>query len=491
MKLKSSTVSQFSDRLSIPRYDKKELSSGIVHIGVGGFHRAHQAVYTDGLLQNPDHKHWAICGVGLRQSDRAMQRALDDQDFLYSVIELGYDDKNTVTVIGAINEFLFAPDDPDSVITKLASAEVKIVSLTITEGGYNVDDNTGLFNFENPDVIHDLQNHSLPRTVFGYLCEALVRRKQKNIAPFTVMSCDNLPHNGDVARLALLSFAKRRDKTLAEWVEQNVTFPNSMVDRITPITNQDHKQWLHQTHNLEDQWPVVCEPFTQWVLEDNFCNGRPPWEDVGAEFTHDVTPFELVKIRLLNASHMAMAYLGFLAGFRYTHEILEDAIFSSFIRDFMDLDVTPILSTIKEIDITAYKDVLMQRFANRQIGDQLARLCLDGSSKMPKFIVPTVHQLIESRAPMERVALIIAGWAIYLRGIDENGNSYLIDDPNSETLQAAVRDKDSITQEFLNLSEIFGTELINSPRFSHAYEHALIQLETKGVMATIRTLSKG
>ncbi len=488
MKLGNLNLSQLDKQVSTPSYAREQLKQGIVHIGVGGFHRAHQAVYTERLLQQGSSQEWGICGVGLRDADRAMQTVLVDQDYLYTLVELGADGSNTLSVIGAINEFLFGPDDPIAVIEKLADPAVRIVSLTITEGGYNVDDHTGLFNGEHPDIIHDLQNPESPRTVFGYLIEALVRRRERGLAPFTVMSCDNLPHNGDVARKAILSYASLRNLELCGWIEEKVTFPNSMVDRITPITTPGHKQWLKQNQGIEDSWPVVCEPFIQWVLEDNFCNGRPAWERVGVQFTRDVEPYERMKLRLLNAGHSAMAYLGYLAGYRYTHEVMGDPRFSRFIRDFMDKDVTPLLGDVEGIDIEVYKQTLIERFSNPQVGDQLARLCMDGSSKIPKFLLPTIHQLLKEGRNLDRVALIIASWALYLRGQDEAGELYDIQDPMAQRLRQAAEDRTQLAQNFLNLQDLFGSELLDSDEFRQAFNHAQDRLQSLGVFSVLESL---
>ena len=297
MKLNNSTLAQLSPAVSVPAYDRGSLRHGIVHIGVGGFHRSHEAVYTHQLLQAGGSEDWSICGVGLREGDRTMGQVLAGQDHLYTLIELGADGTNAVSVIGAISDFLFAPDDQNAVIEKLASPQVRIVSLTITEGGYNVDDSTGRFNDTHPDVVHDLENPQQPRTVFGFLTEALRCRRERGLPPFTVLSCDNLPDNGHVARAALLAFAELKDSDLANWIAEEVSFPSSMVDRITPGTNDKHRQWLKANYDIEDGWPVICEPFSQWVLEDDFCNGRPEWEKVGVQFTDNVAPYERMKIR--------------------------------------------------------------------------------------------------------------------------------------------------------------------------------------------------
>ncbi len=488
MKLTNSTLAQVSPEVSVPAYDRGSLSHGIVHIGVGGFHRSHEAVYTHHLLQARGNEDWSICGVGLREGDRVMGQVLADQDHLYTLIEMPADGTNAVSVIGAITDFLFAPEDEDAVIEKLASPEVKIVSLTITEGGYNVDDSTGRFNDAHPDVRHDLENPKQPRTVFGYLAEALRRRRDRDLAPFTVMSCDNLPENGHVARAALLAFAELREGDLAQWIANEVSFPSSMVDRITPGTKDKHRQWLAGHYDLEDGWPVICEPFSQWVLEDDFCNGRPEWETVGVQFTDDVAPYERMKIRLLNASHSAMAYLGYLAGHRYTHEVMADERFNQFIRSFMDDDVTPVLGEISGIDVATYKQTLIERFSNPQMGDELARLCMDGSGKIPKFLVPTVQTLVEAGRPLDRVALIVASWALYLRGKDEQGQEHDINDPMAARLHTAVADRANLTHEFLGMADIFGATLANSNAFQEAFDAALDKLETHGVAAALRSL---
>ena len=484
MKLNSAALPQFDNEVRKPSYHRDHDTHGIVHIGVGGFHRAHQAVYTERLLQQGA-KDWMICGVGLREGDKTMQSVLSEQDYLYTLMELDHLKKTAVSVIGAITNFLYAPEEPEAVLQKLSDPNVRIVSLTITEGGYNVDDNTGEFDLNNPDIVYDLQNQHQPRTVFGYLTEALSRRNKAGIKPFTIMSCDNLPHNGNVAKGAFLAFAEKKDPDLAEWMSQNVSFPNSMVDRITPMTTPVQIAWLKKTYGVDDQWPVICEPFTQWVLEDNFCNGRPEWENVGVQFTNDVAPYEGMKIGLLNASHSAMAYLGYMAHFRYTHEVMGDPDFSQLLREFMDFDVTPVIGDIPGVDIEVYKDTLIQRFSNMQMGDQLARLCMDGSSKIPKFLIPTILQLIENKRPLTRVALIIASWAFYLRQQELND----IQDPLAEKLKRSVSENEEITNNFLGLKDIFPAELINSTAFTEAFENALSELETGGVMTTLKTLN--
>lgn len=490
MRLSNSSLGQLSPDVSVPNYGRAHLRHGIVHIGVGCFHRSHQAYYTHLLLQQNAGPDWAICGVGLREGNRTKQQILKAQDYLYTLIELGPEGARAPIVVGSISEFLFAPDDPDAVIEKMASPEVKIVSLTVTEGGYNVDDSTGRFNADHPDVRYDLENPQEPRSLFGYLTEALRRRRQRDVPPFTVMSCDNLPDNGKVTRGALLAFANLGDPELAKWIEAQVSFPSSMVDRITPSTSENNRRWLKDTYDLDDGWPVICEPFCQWVLEDDFCNGRPEWERVGVQFTDKVAPYERMKIRLLNASHSAMAYLGYLAGYRFTHEVMADERFRQFIQDFMDEDVTPVLGAIPGVDIPAYKLTLIERFSNPQMGDQLARLCMDGSSKIPKFLVPTVEGLVQGGYSLSRVALVIASWALYLRGEDERGDRHEIDDPLAQRLQAAVSDRASLMREFLGMTDLFGTTLAGSRVFADAFNAAFEELESRGVIATLESMQQ-
>ena len=473
VKLNSQTLSQLHKSIAIPKYRRSSLKQGIVHIGVGGFHRAHQAVYIHQLLQQGNNEQWGICGVGLRPADKDMQEALEQQDYLYTLFELGDHNQCTAQVIGAISNFLFAPENPEIVIEKLASPDTRIVSLTITEGGYNIDDHSGEFDRFNPDVTYDLQHPTTPKTVFGFIAEALNRRKQRQLPAFTLMSCDNVPHNGDVARHALLSYAEMRDPALRDWIDNQVSFPNSMVDRITPMTQPEHRSLLDQQYGIDDKWPVVCEPYMQWVLEDNFCNGRPSWEKVGVQLTKDVAPYEKMKIRLLNASHSAMAYLGYISGYRYAHEVMENDGFVQFIRDFMDMDVTPSLEEVPGINLSVYKDTLIERFSNRQIGDQLARLCMDGSSKIPKFVLPTVQYLLQNKHPLQRVALIIASWALFLHRAANKSQDCPIQDPLAKELKSAVCRQDNLISSFLGLKNVFGSELLQSPAFLEACEQSL------------------
>ncbi|UZE21252.1 mannitol dehydrogenase family protein [Pseudomonas sp. B21-056] len=485
MKLNRQNLHNLKPEVALPAYPLSDIRQGIAHIGVGGFHRAHQAYYTDALMNTGADLDWAICGVGLRAEDRRARDDLAGQDYLFTLYELGDNDDTEVRVIGAINDMLLAEDGAQVLIDKLADPQIRIVSLTITEGGYCIDDSNGEFMAHLPQIQHDLAHPDAPTTVFGFLCCALAKRRAAGTPAFTLMSCDNLPHNGAVTRKALLAFATLHDTELAQWIDHNVSFPNAMVDRITPMTSVAHRLQLHDEHGIDDAWPVVCEPFVQWVLEDKFVNGRPAWEKVGVQFTDDVSPYEEMKIKLLNGSHLALTYLGFLKGYRFVHETMNDPLFVRYMRAYMDLDVTPQLAPVPGIDLGDYKNTLVERFSNQAIADQLERVCSDGSSKFPKFTVPTINRLIADGGDTRRAALVVAAWAVYLKGVDENGVSYAIPDPRAAFCQALVADDALVTQRMLEVEEIFGTAIPRSAEFVAAFEWCCNSLREHGVTRTL------
>ncbi|SDU92398.1 mannitol dehydrogenase family protein [Pseudomonas corrugata] len=491
MKLNRQNLHNLKPEVALPAYSLGDIRQGIAHIGVGGFHRAHQAYYTNALMNTGTDLDWGICGVGLRAEDRRARDDLASQDYLFTLYELGDNDDTEVRVIGAINDMLLAEDGAQVLIDKLAEPQIRIVSLTITEGGYCIDDSNGEFMAHLPQIQHDLAHPDAPTTVFGFLCAALARRRAAGTPAFTLMSCDNLPHNGAVARKALLAFATLHNAELAQWIDHNVGFPNAMVDRITPMTSAAHRLQLHDEHGIDDAWPVVCEPFVQWVLEDRFVNGRPAWEKVGVQFTDDVSPYEEMKIKLLNGSHLALTYLGFLKGYRFVHETMNDPLFVRYIRAYMDLDVTPQLAPVPGIDLSDYKNTLVERFSNQAIADQLERVCSDGSSKFPKFTVPTINRLIADGGETRRAALVVAAWAVYLKGVDENGVNYTIPDPRAEFCQALVADDALVTQRMLEVEEIFGTAIPHSAEFVAAFEWCCNSLREHGVTRTLERVLEG
>jgi len=394
MQLNQNNLAKIQQQLPCPTYNRQILKTGIVHIGIGGFHRSHQAYYIHQLLKKDPTLNWGICGVGIREGDRKMYDILKKQDGLYTLVVQHPNGTVKSEVIGAIKEMLLAVDTPNKVIEKMAHPDTKIVSLTITEGGYNFSPITGAFNFDNKDIQLELKQPNKPKTVFGYLTAALRKRRANRLPPFTILSCDNIQHNGDVAREMLLAFAKKQDAELANWIADNVTFPNTMVDRITPATTPTDIAYLQNKYELQDEWPVVCEPFIQWVIEDKFVDGRPPLEELGVQFVPNVTPYEKMKIRLLNAGHSVLGIPGAIHGHPTINACMEDAVFAKFMREFMDTEATPVLDAIEGIDLEKYKDSLEERFANPNIKDSVSRICSESAAKLPKFLIPTLKKLM-------------------------------------------------------------------------------------------------
>ena len=469
MKLNSTNLSKIGSQIPAPAYERKQLKTGIVHIGVGGFHRSHQAYYIHQLLQKGNSVDWAICGVGLRESDRNMANVLTKQDGLYTLVSQHPNGKVESEVIGSIIEYLLAVDDPQLVIDKMADPDTKIVSLTITEGGYNFNPITGDFNFEKPEIQHELTNHEEPKTVYGYLIAALRNRRKQGLPAFTIMSCDNIQHNGDMTRKMVLAFAKRQDTELAEWIEKEVDFPNSMVDRITPVTTPKIINLVNCKYHYTDEWPVVCEPFIQWVIEDNFVNGRPPLEEVGVHFVSDVTPYEKMKIRLLNAGHSVLGIPGALHGHKTINACMEDNLFALFMRQFMDKEATPILGAIEGIDLTKYKANLEERFSNPNIKDGINRICSESSAKLPKFLIPTIKENLVIGGSVKYGIFILAAWCYYSdKSIDlQNSPIDIIDERKKElNLRAKQYEQDQFS--FLRIPDIFGN-LLENERFLNHY----------------------
>ncbi|MFD0043818.1 mannitol dehydrogenase family protein [Pseudarthrobacter scleromae] len=486
--LSNYTLSSIPGPVSKPAYNRSRLTEGIVHFGVGGFHRAHQAMYLDRLMNAGKAHDWAICGVGVLPGDARMKKVMDSQDCLYTLTVKHADGTRQAGVIGSITSYLFAPDNPEAVIEKMASPAIRIVSLTVTEGGYNFHHVTGKFNADNPDVVHDLQPEAAPRTTFGLITAALARRRQRGLAPFTVMSCDNIQGNGDVAREMFTAFADLKDPELGEWVRGNVPFPNSMVDRITPVTTDEDRLTAVREYGVEDAWPVVCEPFEQWVLEDHFSLGRPPLEDVGVQLVADVEPYELMKLRLLNASHQGMCYFGRLAGYTYAHEAAQDPLFARFLLDYMNKEATPTLEPVPGIDLDSYKQTLIDRFSNEHIRDTLARLCAESSDRIPKWLLPVIRTNLERGGEIHRSAAVVASWARYAEGLDEQGNTIDVVDRIKEPLMAAAARQRQEPLAFLSNRQVFG-DLADNELFIRAYSEALNKLHEGGARATLGSLA--
>lgn len=473
--------------VAVPSYDRSKVTTGIVHFGVGGFHRAHQAMYIDRLMNAGKALDWGICGVGVLPHDEKMAQVMAEQNCLYTMLLKHPDGRREARVIGSITEYLFAPADPEAVIEKMASPETRIVSLTVTEGGYNFHHVTGEFDAENPDVVHDLGPGAAPRTTFGLVTEALSRRRARGIAPFTVMSCDNIQGNGDVAKKMFTAFAELRDPELGAWMRQNVPFPNSMVDRITPVTTDEDRSAIAKEFGIVDQWPAVCEPFEQWVLEDHFTLGRPPYEDAGVQLVQDVEPYELMKLRLLNATHQGMCYFGYLAGYRYAHEAAQNPLFSTFLLDYMDLEGGPTLSPLPGVDLPLYKNTLIERYSNEHVRDTLARLCAESSDRIPKWLLPVARINLKNDGEIARTAGIVASWARYAEGTDESGEPISVVDRLKEPLMAAAARQREDKLAFLRNRDVFG-DLVDNDRFTTAYLKTLDTLHTKGARAAVEEL---
>ncbi|MDQ1512313.1 MAG: mannitol 2-dehydrogenase [Microbacteriaceae bacterium] len=467
-RLASSTLSALPADVAVPAYPRANRVTGIVHFGVGAFHRAHQAMYLDRILQDDPTAPWAICGVGLLPFDRGVQNVLAAQDHLYTLVVKDSDGSAEARVIGSIVEYLFAPDDPEAVLEKLASPEVRIVSLTITEAGYPVDNETGDFDAASPLIAADLTGDGPPQSVFAYLTEGLRRRRDRGLPPFTVMSCDNIQGNGGVARTALTSFARSKDAALGDWIATSVSFPNSMVDRITPATTDEGRAEVADRYGVEDRWPVIAESFEQWVLEDDFPAGRPPLETVGVQLVADVEPYELMKLRLLNASHQVMSYLGILAGHEYVDEVCRIPVFVDFLRGYMAAEATPTLLPVPGVDLPDYQEQLLRRFSNAAIADTLARQVVDGSERIPKFLLPVLRSQLAEGGPIDHVTLVVAAWSRYLEGRTEAGRPIEITDRRAQLLRDAVTAEAERPGALLDLVEVFG-DLGRSPRFRGRY----------------------
>ncbi|MEM1255231.1 MAG: mannitol dehydrogenase family protein [Cyanobacteria bacterium P01_H01_bin.21] len=482
-------------RVPTPSYDRSKVAHGIVHIGVGGFHRAHQALYIDNYIEqeiaqastSEPASHWGICGVGLLKYDEKMRNFLQTQDCLYTLVERS-PEKDTARIIGSITRYLLAPDNPQVVIDAIANAQCQIVTLTITEGGYFVIEGTGEFDAEHPTIQHDLQHPEQPIGVYGFLTAALKQRRQNGLPPFTVLSCDNIQGNGNVVGKMLTAFATLQDPELGQWIAKNVAFPNSMVDRITPATTPADIQMVSDQFGIQDDWPVVAEPFIQWVVEDNFCAGRPDWESVGVQMTDDVHPYEMMKVRLLNGSHLLVGYLGSLLGYTYTSEAMANDLIRT-ATERLITEVIPTLPSLPGIDIDEYQRTLIERFSNSKVRDQLSRLCLNSSDKLPKFLLGSLRDKLKQGGSIEYLSFTIAAWFRYLSGKDEQGQPLPIDDPMADILIDKALAGKSDPMGLLNMTTLFG-DLPKSMQFTAAVTNHLQQLYALGTQeALIKLLS--
>jgi mannitol 2-dehydrogenase len=487
-KLSAAALPSLPANVAAPKYDRAALSAGIVHFGVGNFHRSHQAIYLDDLFNSGVGHDWAIVGAGVFDGEKIGRQKLAEQDWLTTVVEQDSGHKSA-RVTGVMIDFLM-PGDSAAIIEQLADPQIKIVSLTITEGGYFIDPASGKFNPAHPDIVADARNMGAPKTVFGLILAGLMRRRDEGGVPYTVMSCDNIPHNGQVTSDAVAGLALLIDEDLARWVGEHVAFPNGMVDRITPATSERERSILSQEFGLEDNWPVFCEPFRQWVLEDHFTDGRPALEKVGVQFVKDVAPFELMKIRILNGGHATIAYPAGLMDIHFVHEAMQEPLVAGFLDKLEREEIIPTVPPVPDVVLDEYFGLVARRFSNPTIGDTIRRLCLDGSNRQPKFIIPTIADRLKAGKGIEGLALESALWCRYCFGTTDSDAVIEPNDPNWERLQATAKAATADPAAWLAMADIYG-EVGKSGVFAEAFGRHLRALWKDGTRATLKRYLAG
>ena len=477
--LNAANLHRLADRAQVPSYDRAALTPAVVHISVGGFSRAHQLVYLDELAERGV-SDWGVVGVGLHSA--SMRDALAPQDHLYTVVERDADAERA-RVVGAMVDYVYAPEARERVLDLLSDERTRVVTMTVTGTAYRLDPQTGEFEPDD-EARADLEQPDRPSSVFGFLVEGLDRRRRAGLPPFTVLSCDNMPSNGAAARAAVLGYARLRDEVLARWITDNVAFPSSMVDRITPTTSPEERDTIAEDLGIDDNWPVITEPFSQWFVEDAFCNGRPPLETVGVRFVDDIGHYELMKTRLLNAGHCALGYLGQVAGLETTDEAMSDPVFHEYLDRLMTTEVIPQLPRPEGVDLGEYESSLLRRFANPAIGDQLTRLTRRGSTKMPNYVLPSLHSALAEGRPHALLTLAVAGWVRYLQGADDAGRPIEVQDQLADRLQTLAAAGGTDPRPLLSERSIFG-DLVDDEPFVQRLATALRRLQEEGVQATV------
>ena len=484
-RLDLSTLAQLPSDVARPGYAPDEVGIGIVHLGIGAFHRAHQAIYTDDALAHAGGA-WGICGISLRSPD--VRDRLSPQQGLYTSIEKSPEGIRR-RVIGSVREVLFQGDEADAVHRRMAARDTHIVSLTVTEKGYCHEPATGRLNASHPDVVHDLAHPQALRSVPGLLVRAFDERRRTHGRPLTVVCCDNLPQNGALVCGLVVAYANLVDPSLAEWISREIAFPSTMIDRIVPATTREDVVDNATALGVEDAAPVVHEPFIQWVIEDRFASDRPPWGDVGATLVHDVDPYESMKLRLLNASHSAFAYLGFLAGHEYIYQVAAQPAFVAWMRKFTADEVVPALPRVPGVDLGAYCNALVRRFANPALPHKTRQIAMDGSQKLPQRILATVRDNLAAARSVELATLAVAGWMRYVYGEDEHGTPIAVSDPLAPQFAALAAkhrgDPPGFARALLDVRAIFDEDLRNEPRFTTPVTRWLGQLFTQGAAATV------
>jgi len=486
-RLRNAALASLPKSIARPAYDRSAVAPGILHLGIGAFHRAHQAVYTDEILSaDPT---WGIVGASLRSEET--RNALRPQDYLYTLATRSGEGER-LRVIGSVKDVIVAEKERPGLLAATGDPRIRIVSLTVTEKGYCHDPATGALNEAHPDIIHDLSAPHDPRSVPGLLVEGIARRRAAGLPPFTVLTCDNLPANGRLVKRLLERFAALRDADLGKFVAGEVLCPATMVDRITPATTDEDREKIADSLGVVDAWPVLTEPFSQWVVEDRFSAGRPHWDEAGAEFVSDVEPYELMKLRLLNGAHSSLAYLGYLAGHATVSDVMADKDFDRFVRGLME-EVTPTLDVPPSTDLAAYKTALIQRFKNPALKHRTWQIAMDGSQKLPQRLLGTIGDCLRLGLPIEHLALGVAGWMRYVAGVDERGGAIDVRDPLAARLgriaEAAGPDAERLASALIGVETIFGKDLPAISRFREAVTRKLGSLLTKGARRSVAELT--
>jgi fructuronate reductase len=467
-----------------PAYDPANVTVGILHLGLGAFHRAHEAVYTDDVLASDPR--WGICGVSLK-TPRAVE-PLAAQDGLYTFLERT-GERVGVRVIGALRETLFAGTSRAALVARFADPAITIVSSTVTEKGYCHDPATGALNALHPDIVHDLAYPDAPESAIGIIVAGLRARRTAHAGRLTFLCCDNLPHNGRMVEGLVRTFAQERDATLARWIDDHVTFPSTMVDRIVPATTDADIAEAQRRLGVHDAAPVTAEPFAQWVIEDRIHAPRPRWEDAGAQLVSDVAPFELMKLRLLNGSHSTLAYLGCLMGHELVWQASRDPLVATLIERQMKEEIVPTLARPPGVDPHAYCAQLLERFRNTALPHRTRQIAMDGSQKLPQRLLATARDRLADGAPLVHLPLAIAGWIRYASGSDEHGGRIEVQDPLAGTFRAIVSeargDPGPIADGFLDLASVFGADLVAHYAFREAVRKHVIALFRDGAQVTL------
>ena len=479
-----------------PGFDRSELQPGIVHLGIGAFVRAHLVPATEAAIEAGDLR-FGIVGVSLRSPDT--RDALAPQDGLYTLAVRDADadgrPRQRLQVMGALRAVLVAPENPQAVLEQIAAAPTRIVSLTITEKGYCLDPATGHLRMDHPDIAHDLTqagDRVAPVSAVGMLVRGLALRRARGLGPVTLMSLDNLPSNGHTLHNAVHAFAQALDPALADWIDAGCTFPCSMVDRIVPRTTDADRAAVREALGLDDAWPVMAEPFFDWAVEDRFAAGRPDWARGGARFVATAQPWEVLKLRMVNGTHSAIAYLGVMAGWQTVDAAIGQPALRAQIEALMRDEIEPTLPVLPGLDLARYRSDLLQRYANPALAHRTRQIAMDGSQKLPQRLLGTVREQLQAGRPIDRLALAVAAWLHFLRGVDEQGQAYGIDDPQAEALVAAYRRtigqgvSVDTTAALLDAIPMFGS-LAHERRWVDALQAALGALQAQGVAATLAT----